>query len=390
MNTTLNHTGHVHGDDDFDYYAYDMAMEMEGIAAHRRLTVASAVVLMASMAVGAVAGGAAVCLLVRLRLWRRHEGFLYVLSLLTGNLVMTVVVFLPHWLWLMPDELNLEATSEFTCKAWRFLVNVVYSTGWYLSALLVDVYLRGGQDGGGCLCWRRLASRWCTVSGALTVNGVVTSCFVVINAWTLWKARVHVMEEGGERFCTTWSFEDSDPDAYHQWEFASICLMWFFPVCFLVPVLWALVLWSSLRRRHPGAGFSLFSVAGGGESSEFPRLALTVGALVFAVQFQMAVIDLWSYTAPDHHSDGGFVVYKVGLLVFAAQLAAVPVCCLAVVGDMRQGLRSWFGRLWPCSSVARTKLVVDEINGILALQTIDCPSPSPSPSSPPPKTVIRD
>lgn len=355
MNATLNTSG---GIDQWHYDYNDFASEWEAATSDRKLIAASAVVSLSSFVFGAVFNVAAIVVLVRRRLWRQHEGYLYLLAIFIGNIVLAVTDCLDHFLLqLVPSSSRFETASDFTCKMWRFLFCVVFSTGWYTSALLLNVCLRVHLvRHTGCVCWQRLATKYCTVVGSLVVNGFLAVCFVITDCWLLWKSEL--ISYNGQQICIT-------SITSHDWLFVSAGFQWLVPVCFVIPALCVVAVWTH-RRHASGLAFVFFGEDDqNDDAKEFARLSTIVGAAIFVFQFPMIVTEFWIY----HETTLGthvIAIVKSIMLVFAIHIVVVPLCFLAGAKQMREELKT----LFKCGCCNR-KNKADDKNLILPLDSVE-------------------
>lgn len=355
MNATLNTSG---GIDQWQFDYNDFSSEWEAATSDRKLIAASVVVALSSFVFGTVFNITAIVALVRRRLWRQHEGYLYLMAIFTGNIVIAVTDCLQHFLLLLvPRPFRLEAASDFTCKMWRFLFCVVFSTGWYTSALLMNVCLRGHLvRHTGCACWQRLALKYCTVVGSLVVNGFLTFCFVITDCWNLWKSEV--ISVNGQQICFT-------SISSYDWLYVSAGFQWLVPVCFVIPAL-CVVAVSTIRRHGTGFAFVFFDEDDqNDDAKEFARLSTIVGAAVFVFQFPMIVTEFWLHhetALRPHH----YAIVKSIMLVFAIHIVVVPLCFLAGAKQMREELKT----LFKCGCCNRNKQA-DDTNLILPLDSVE-------------------
>lgn len=355
MNVSVNETDRQL---DFDYYDFFLEWDER----QRKFDFAYAVFLLASVVFGTIFNIIAVVVMIRRRLWKQHEGYLYLLAIFIGNIVAIIVVYLHKSLSIFHVQFRLEHASDFICKMYLFLYHVFYSTAWYTSALLLNAFIhdRLANNTG---CWHRLASKYCTVVGSLVVNGFLTSFFVIMNCWALWSAKVEVFTgifksvEVSESYCRF-------PESGYRWIEVSNYIMGFAPLCFVVPVLWVLAVWTRLRH---GTRFALISGQDdhNDEAKVFVRLSTIVGAAVFLLQFPAAVVEM--YMTSSHSIYYQFI--EVVMLIYTTHIVVVPLCFLAGGKQMRDELRL----LFTCICCSRNKTANDRYR-ILPLEPIENPS----------------
>lgn len=284
--------------------------------------------------------------LIRRRLWIGHEGFLYLLAVFVGNLVVVSLVFGPHLRQLFRRSSSpLETSNDFACKFLRFVQGVWLSSAWFVVALLVGVFLRGHAASEEartqsccCCCCRKFAAGYCTVLGTKVVIATIAISFALINMWTLWTVKVKPLAQFNISNASRLSVYVCDVDDVsfylkHTWAWTAVSdwVMLYVPVAFVLPVMWILVFWSRCKR---------ITVMRSDDSREFSRLALILGAAVFVTQFPRAVAEIMQLEFfQDHHL---FLVYRAAHLLYPAYVVLVPLCCIVCVERMRNDVRAMF------------------------------------------------
>lgn len=351
---------------------YDYLEEWDGLAHGGTLKYVTMAVLGLVIVVGGFCNLSAIVVLIRLRLWLKNEGYVHLLAILTGNIVIIVIVDFPHWMSLFRHSYHVGLTADAVCKVWHFLACVVFSTGWYVVALLVGVYLRRRpiSDLQSRSC-RGLADKYCTLTGSKVVVGVISGAFAVINLWQLWSAELIEFNVGGEyfgKFCEITHYWYS---IFFVWEHVSLCIIWFLPVLVIVPALLVAVLWARRRGSSAGRGFSFRQMSDNddeddesGDAGDLARASLLIGLTLFLLQSPIIVI--YIFLTFDYHGKIA-VAYGVAHILSTSHLIVVPVLCLASIARMRMELQSAAAAGKCCPGRDGEE---DDVNGILQLNSI--------------------
>lgn len=319
---------------------------------------------------GALFNLTAIVIAVRRRLWRAHEGHLYLLAIFVANCVIVSFTMFPHFLWLFPSHIQLEASSNFACKAWNFVLNVANSVGWIVDAMLANVYVHDLRKRGIRLaCPKRVAERFCTTVGSVTTVVAISVCFALTNCWTLWATEVILLEglkSGPEAYVYICDITENWLHIYYEWEIPSFWLKLFIPVVVLIPVEWSAVLWS--RRKHdPGFAVFAFDRDAAEEDRDFARAALIVGAAVFLLQFPRVVTGIVNFSL---YNLPFYVVHRFAHLLFNTHVVVVPLCCLLTVGRMRADFAALFrSRCCPAAFAVNADAAESDGNENLSLSS---------------------
>lgn len=349
-----------------DYYDY--LGEWEGVAHIRSLNYATMVVLGLVVIVGGFCNISTVVVLIRRRLWLQNEGYIHLLAILVGNIVIIVIVTFPHWMSLFRDSYHVGLTSNAACKVWHFLAYVVFSTGWYVVALLLGVYWRDRLTRGvEFRCVRRLTVKYCTLLGSKVVVGVISGAFAVMNLWHLWSVELIEFSVGDEHYGKLCEVAHDWYSHFYMWEYVSLGIIWYLPVLVIVPLLLVAILWT--RRSTAFGGFSFRRMNDDESDSDdggFARAALLIGLTVFLLQSPIIII--YICLTVDYH-ENLTVAYGVAHILATTHLVVVPVLCLATVARMREEIRS-AAAAGKCCPGRDSDEDGDE-NGILQLDALD-------------------
>src|SRR6218665_642854 len=120
--------------------------------------------------------------LVRGRLWLKHEGYVYLAANFCVNI--GILLFCTSSFW-FTSVLRMRSyyppnTSTFMCKVWHFLMSIFFASGWLSVALLFNVYLREHlmhRRRCGCLMF---AAKYCTLFASKVIVGVIFGVLSVL------------------------------------------------------------------------------------------------------------------------------------------------------------------------------------------------------------------
>lgn len=321
---------------------------------------------------GALFNIAAMIILIRRRMWRQHDGYLYILAIFVANCAIISFTMLPHFVYLFPSRFQLEASSDFACKMYNFVLSVANCVGWIVVALLINVCLSGYVKHQGIknVYCRKFANRYCTAIGSVVTVAIIAVCFALMDIWTLWAYKV-VSFEGVKSSKGYLSICDIANEWFHvipEWQIPSIWIKLFVPVAIFIPVTWILTYW--FQRKH-NAGFSvsvLNQVDHNIERREAARVALIVGAAIFLLQLPRVVTGILIFS---HYQIQVYVVHRVVFLLFDTHVVFVPLCCLIAIAQMRKDLISAFrSRCCPAGVGSNSADdALSEVNAILALNS---------------------
>src|SRR6218665_2294135 len=146
-----------------------------------------------AMLVGVLANTLAFVVLVRGRLWLKHEGYVYMAATFCVNV--SILLFRTSSFWITSSKEWLQYypanTSTFMCKVWYFLRSIFLASGWLCVALLYNVYLRQNLIRGSSYSCPVLAAKYCTLLASKIIVGVIFGVLFVLGVPSLVMLDLH-------------------------------------------------------------------------------------------------------------------------------------------------------------------------------------------------------
>ena len=160
------------------YYDYDHWNPFEKYNEHHyRIFYLATVGFPLAIFFGVFANILALFVLVRGRLWLKHEGYVYLAANLCVNV--GILLFFTSSFWFTSvfgmEHYYPPNTSTFMCKVWHFLMSIFFAAGWLCVALLFNVYLREHlirRMRWGCPMF---AAKYCTLLASKIIVGTIFS-----------------------------------------------------------------------------------------------------------------------------------------------------------------------------------------------------------------------
>ena len=278
---------------------------------------------------GVLANSVAFAVLVRGRLWLKHEGYVYlaanfctnvgILLFCTSSLGLTSIDGMEHY---YPPN-----TSAFLCKMWHFLMSIFFASGWLCVALLFNVYLREHlihRRRCGCPMF---AAKYCTLFASKSVVGVIFSVLFLL----------------GLPYLAIYEITSSDgcfPS--HQLSLGAALIvesivMWGLPFVFFLPIILLMV----LCTKREGNTFGFSQIEERSVSDEQIRVvAVTLSSMTLFSQFVLLSIrEVFFFV----HFPRDLVVLAHGL-----SLGLQPILCFVILRALRDGFRSQLRNIRCC------------------------------------------
>lgn len=273
-------------------------------------------------------------ILIRRRMWLRHEGYLYLTAYLIANILLLTLLCLPKSLYFFNPQWHIADTADAVCKIWSFLAQVIISSEWLLVALLLDVFLRShlltppGKFG----C-RNFAAKYCTLFGAKFVTASAYIVSVFVNWWRLVAAHLFTYDDDTNicHLSVMWYEE------LWLWRFISLCVTQYLPVVVITPLLCLMVIFVS--RGHEVAS-SPMDDAVEDDAKELKKLSLAIGATAFLLKCPHFLVEMLIQTRRLWFNSEIALAWYSTEFIMSIQLVLVPVLCIGMLREVRAVLRS--------------------------------------------------
>src|SRR6218665_1059101 len=210
--------------------------------------------------------------LVRGRLWLKHEGYVYLAANFCVNI--GILLFCTSSFW-FTSVLRMRSyyppnTSTFMCKVWHFLMSIFFAPGWLCVALLLNVYLREHlihRRRCGCPMF---AAKYCSLLASKIIIGVIFGVLVVLGVSSL------VMYELHDGACM-WAGHLS----FNAVQITEWIVMWVLPFVFFLPI----ILLTTLCTKRNGNNFGFSQIEERSASDEQMRaVAVTLSTMTLFSQ----------------------------------------------------------------------------------------------------------
>jgi len=256
--------------------------------------------------------------LVRGRLWLKHEGYIYLAANFCANVAILLFCTSSFWLTSVSKLLLYYPpnTSNFMCIVWRFFMSIFFASGWLCVALLFNVYIREHMVGlhRRCGC-PMFAAKYCTLFASKIIVGVILSLLLVLGIpyLTIFECQVHMSQSVALviALITEW------------------IIMWVLPLVFFLPIILLMTLCS--KRKSNNFGFSQIEVRS--VSDEQMRVvAVTLSTMTLFSQFDLATAGAMIFVSKYVFlSVGEFAVPAHGL-----SIAIQPILCFIILKALRE------------------------------------------------------
>lgn len=269
-------------------------------------------------------------ILIRHRLWLRHEGYLYLAAILISNIIQLNVICGSRWLYLFHHSYHIANTGDFLCKLWTLLTRVIQSVGWLMAALLFNIYLHWSlSKRWGC---PNLAAKYCTLFGTQVVLVLFLVASVLINLWLFAITSLHYFMN--ETFCYAAEIFDVDIKLL---KLVSDFLANFFPTMVLVPVLWVTV----ICRRRGCSGFSFQNINDDddddGDAKDLSKASLCSAVALFFLRSPLHLMYMLTEFHFFHHYP--YRLFFALYLISWSYSVSVPIICLTVLTRLREDVK---------------------------------------------------
>lgn len=276
-------------------------------------------------------------ILIRRRMWLRHEGYLYLTAYLVANTLLLAIVCLPKALYFFDEDWHIADTAEATCKIWSFLAHIVVSSDWLLVALLADVYLRrhllAPATKFGC---RNFAAKYCTLFGAKFVTALTYVASVLVNWWCLVAA--HLFLYDGDRYICHLSviwYEE-----LWLWRFVSLCVTQYIPVVIVTPMLCMMIVFANRGRVEAEAETDVIDGAVEDDRKQLTRLSIGVAGAAFLLKAPHYLLEMVIQTRRLWFYAEIAIAWYATEFIMSTQLFLLPGLCIAMLPEVRAVIRS--------------------------------------------------
>jgi len=269
--------------------------------------------------------------LVRGRLWLKHEGYVYLAANFCANI--GILSFRTSSIWITSSKEWIHYyppnTSTFMCKMWPFLVSIFLASGWLCVALLFNVYLREHlirRRRCGCPMF---AAKYCTLFASKIIVGIIFSVLLVLDVPYM---KIYEINHSGVCF-------PSSHVAFVVSELIKWIVMWALPFFLFLPIILLITLCT--KRGDNTFGFSQIEERSAADEQMrvvavtlssmllFSQLALMLCRLVLAVVSQLM--------AP-----------LVAELVYYLSIASQPILCFVILKELSEVFRSLLRNIRCC------------------------------------------
>ena len=268
----------------------------------------------------------AVVVLVKGRLWLKHEGYVFLAANFCVNVGVLLVCTSSFWItssneWVHYYPPN---SSTFMCKVWYFLMSILFAYGWLCVALLVNVYQREHlilRRRCGCSMF---ASKYCTLLASKIVVGIIFSVLVVFGVPSLVRYELH---DGACTWTGHWNF--------HAVLISEWIVMWVLPMVVFLPI----ILLMTLCTKREGKTFEFSQIEERSVSDDQMRVvAVTLSTIHLSSQFAMAftLFVRGNYT---------LVILE---LCYSLSIASQPILCFIILKTLREGFFSQLRNIRCC------------------------------------------
>ena len=281
-----------------------------------------------AICVGVFTNILALIVLVRRRLWLKHEGYVYLAANFCINV--GILLFCTSSLWITSSKEWVHYyppnTSTFMCKVWHFLMSIFFAPGWLCVALLLNVYLREHlihRRRCGCPMF---AAKYCSLLASKIIIGVIFGVLVVLGVSSL------VMYELHDGACM-WAGHLS----FNAVQITEWIVMWVLPFVFFLPI----ILLTTLCTKRNGNNFGFSQIEERSASDEQMRaVAVTLSTMTLFSQFTMAL----TYYVFASHLDKPVIQE----LFYSLSIASQPILCFIILKALREGFCSQLRNIRCC------------------------------------------
>ena len=284
---------------------------------------------------GVFANILAFIVLVRGRLWLKHEGYVYlaanfcvnvgILSFRTSSIWITSS---NEWVHYYPPN-----ASNFMCKVWHFLMTIFNASGWVCVALLFNVYLREHlihRRRCGCPIF---AAKYCTLFASKIILCVIFSALLVLGVPYL-----AIFEFKPDSSCYP-----RDPMGFVVTVLVDSLIMWVLPFVFFLPI----ILVVTLCTKREGNTFGFSQIEERSACDEQMRvMAVTLSSINlfshYILTLSRLVIHVFRINSVAH------VLVELG---YSMSIASQPILCFIILKALRDGFRSQLRNIRCCRRV---------------------------------------
>ena len=315
------------------YYDYDDWDPFEHHSIHEyRIIYLVSILCPIAIFSGVFANILAFVVLVRSRLWLKHEGYVYLASNFCVNVGILLFCISSFWLTSVfgRGDYYPPNTSSFMCKMWHFLMSIFFASGWLSLALLFNVYLREHlihRRRCGCPMF---AAKYCTLFASKIIVGVIFGVLLVL----------------GIPYMVIFEIRPSGCHTPRHMAFVVAVLietiiMWVLPFILFLPI----ILLIALCTRSNGNTFGFSQIEERSTSDAQMRvMAVTLSSTTLFSQIVLVFI----FHAFKNISYMDVVLDVVLELVFCLSLGLQPILCFIILKALREGFRSQLRNIRCC------------------------------------------
>jgi len=319
------------------YYDYDdwNPFEYHSIH-HNRIFYLGTIGFPIAIFAGVFANIFALVVLVRGRLWLKHEGYVYLAANFCANV--GILMFCTSSFWFTSvvgmERYSPANTSTFVCKMWHFLMSIFFALGWFCVALLFNVYLREHlihRRRCGCPMF---AAKYCTLFASKIIVGVIFSALLVLGVpyLAIYELRPLVFSKSDRMWCF--------PSSHEHLAVALLVeaiAMWAPPFLLFLPII--LLMMMCTKREGNTFGFSQIEERSVSDD-QMRVMAVTLSSTTLFSQFVLVFLYLaWRNI---------WYVDIVLELVFCLFLSLQPIMCSIILKALRDGFRSQLRNIRCC------------------------------------------
>jgi len=267
--------------------------------------------------------------LVRGRLWLKHEGYVYLAANFCVNV--GILLFRTTSFWIMSSNEWVHYyppnTSTFMCKVWYFLMSIFCASGWLCVALQFNVYFRQTLGQGRKYECPMFAAKYCTLFASKIIVAVIFSILFVLGVPNLVLFEFH-----SEGLC-----HSSNHMFSHLALLAEAIVMLVLPfVCFL-PV----ILLITLLTKRVSNTVGISQIENRFASDDAMRaVAVTQSSMMLV---SMHVMGFCRRILSSH-----LVTLVVLEMFYSLSIALQPVLCFIILKPLREGFRSQLRNIRCC------------------------------------------
>ena len=268
----------------------------------------------------------ALIVLVKGRLWLKHEGYVYLAANFCANVGILLFCTGSYWLTSVFELLHYSPskTSTFVCIVWRFLMSIFFTSGWLCVALLFTIYLREHLMHRRCGC-PLFADKYCTLFASKVIVVIIFSALFGL----------------GMPYLTIFECEVSQSFALSVALIVEAIIMWVLPFVFFLPIVLLLTLCTN--RKVNTFGFS--QIEERCVSDEQMRIvAIALSTINLSSQFILATVCAMIYV-----SNNLFLsLREFAIPAHGVAIAIQPIVCFIILKALREGFRSQLRNIRCC------------------------------------------